>query len=149
VSQTKNGARSGNRAPLMSNRGTDDVGEDTDSASVGGSAAQLLQRLNEVRDAAEDRGFTWVEPDAPDPPSAEAVASAIMEVSAAWMGAGVTRMSDVEPESVAWLWPSRIPRGKLTVLDGAPKVGKSGQLIEPWVMPAPRGGWGRVRCGRA
>jgi hypothetical protein len=37
----------------------------------------------------------------------------------------VTRMSDVEPERIHWLWPGRIPRGKLTLLEGDPKVGKS------------------------
>lgn len=35
------------------------------------------------------------------------------------------RMCDVEPERVAWLWPGRIPFGKLTVLDGDPGLGKS------------------------
>lgn len=35
------------------------------------------------------------------------------------------RLSDVQPEQVSWLWPGRIPYGKLTVLDGAPGVGKS------------------------
>ena len=37
----------------------------------------------------------------------------------------VTRMSDVEPEDVRWLWGGRIPLGKLTVLEGDPKGGKS------------------------
>jgi len=35
------------------------------------------------------------------------------------------RLSDVEPERVGWLWPARIPYGKLTVLDGDPGTGKS------------------------
>lgn len=39
--------------------------------------------------------------------------------------AQVIRLSDVRPEKVRWLWPGRIPLGKLTVLDGRPKVGKS------------------------
>ena len=34
-------------------------------------------------------------------------------------------VSDVEPERVSWLWPGRIPFGKLTVLDGDPGTGKS------------------------
>lgn len=37
----------------------------------------------------------------------------------------VTRMSDVWPERVAWLWRSYIPMGRLTVVDGPPGVGKS------------------------
>jgi len=39
--------------------------------------------------------------------------------------AKVVRLADVEPERVEWLWPGRIPLGKLTVLDGDPGVGKS------------------------
>lgn len=35
------------------------------------------------------------------------------------------RLSDVEPERVTWLWPRRIPVGKLVVLDGDPDLGKS------------------------
>jgi AAA domain len=37
----------------------------------------------------------------------------------------VTTMSDVAPEEVQWLWGGRIPLGKLTVLEGDPKGGKS------------------------
>jgi putative DNA primase/helicase len=34
-------------------------------------------------------------------------------------------LSDVRPEVVTWLWPGRVPWGKLTVLEGDPGVGKS------------------------
>ena len=34
-------------------------------------------------------------------------------------------MSEVEPEQVEWLWPGRLPLGKLAVLDGDPGLGKS------------------------
>jgi hypothetical protein len=34
-------------------------------------------------------------------------------------------IADVPAEPVRWLWPGRIPLGKLTVLDGDPGVGKS------------------------
>jgi hypothetical protein len=34
-------------------------------------------------------------------------------------------LSQIEPESVSWLWHPFIPAGKLTVLDGLPNVGKS------------------------
>jgi len=40
-------------------------------------------------------------------------------------GATVVTLADVEPESVDWLWAGRIPRGKLTLLDGDPGLGKS------------------------
>ncbi len=34
-------------------------------------------------------------------------------------------LADVKPEKVEWLWPRRIPKGKITVLDGDPDNGKS------------------------
>jgi putative DNA primase/helicase len=37
----------------------------------------------------------------------------------------VTCFADIEPQEVAWLWPERIPLGRLTVLAGRPGVGKS------------------------
>lgn len=36
-----------------------------------------------------------------------------------------TRLADVTPERVAWLWPAWVPRGMTTVLDGPPGAGKS------------------------
>ena len=39
--------------------------------------------------------------------------------------ANVRPLSDFEPESVSWLWHHRIPFGKITILEGAPDVGKS------------------------
>lgn len=35
------------------------------------------------------------------------------------------RMARVKPQSVTWLWQGRIPRGKISVLDGDPGLGKS------------------------
>ena len=32
---------------------------------------------------------------------------------------------DIEPEPLRWLWPGRIPLGKLTLLMGDPGLGKS------------------------
>jgi hypothetical protein len=34
-------------------------------------------------------------------------------------------LSEVEKEEIVWLWEGRIPRGKITVLDGDPGLGKS------------------------
>lgn len=39
--------------------------------------------------------------------------------------ANLIRLSEVEPEAVRWLWPARVPFGKLTMLDGDPGVLKS------------------------
>jgi len=40
-------------------------------------------------------------------------------------GLVLTRLSDVKPEPVEWLWQGRIPAGKLVTLDGDPGLGKS------------------------
>ena len=37
----------------------------------------------------------------------------------------IVQLSDVAPKPVHWLWPQRIPIGKLTLLVGDPSVGKS------------------------
>jgi AAA domain len=52
-----------------------------------------------------------------------------------WHDAGlseldVVRLADVEPERVQWLWTGRVPRGKVTVLEGDPKTGKSTLMID-------------------
>ncbi|HVV51740.1 MAG TPA: AAA family ATPase [Polyangia bacterium] len=46
-------------------------------------------------------------------------------VAPAARAATIVTLADVEPERVEWLWASRIPRGKLTLLDGDPGLGKS------------------------
>jgi hypothetical protein len=37
----------------------------------------------------------------------------------------ITRLADVKPERVTWLWPGWLPRGKPVTLDGDPGLGKS------------------------
>ncbi len=39
--------------------------------------------------------------------------------------AGVVRLADVTPESVDYLWPGRLPLGKMVLVDGDPGVGKT------------------------
>jgi hypothetical protein len=39
--------------------------------------------------------------------------------------ANVVTLSDVQPETLQWLWKNRIPLGKLTIIDGDPGLGKS------------------------
>ncbi|WP_052744876.1 AAA family ATPase [Micromonospora sp. HK10] len=38
---------------------------------------------------------------------------------------GFITLADVEEEELRWLWSGRIPRGKLTILEGDPDLGKS------------------------
>ena len=40
-------------------------------------------------------------------------------------GLRTTSAADVEPRAVEWLWPGRIPLGKITTIVGDPKIGKS------------------------
>jgi hypothetical protein len=42
----------------------------------------------------------------------------------------VLRLAEVTPRTVRWLWPGRVPLGKLTVLDGDPGVGKSTVVLD-------------------
>jgi len=42
-----------------------------------------------------------------------------------WRRAQTTSLADVGPQVVTWLWPGRIPRGAVTILDGDPDLGKS------------------------
>lgn len=68
------------------------------------------------------------------------------------MPAVVRRLSKVKPERVQWLWPGRLPAGKLVVVDGDPSVGKSTLTLDiaarvstgaPW----PGGGHDRPPVG--
>jgi hypothetical protein len=40
------------------------------------------------------------------------------------------QLSEVEPERVDWLWRGRIPKGKLTLIDGDPGLGKTVMTID-------------------
>ncbi len=45
-------------------------------------------------------------------------------------GPTLVSLSGVSAERVSWLWPGRLPAGKLVVLDGDPAVGKSTLAVE-------------------
>ncbi len=52
--------------------------------------------------------------------------------------AATTCLADVVPESIEWLWPNRIPRGKLTLLVGDGGLGKSFCTLD-WASRVSRG----------
>src|SRR5262252_5342725 len=54
-----------------------------------------------------------------------AAAPAFGAAAAQAPSATVVTLADVEPELVEWLWAGRLPRGKLTLRDGDPGLGKS------------------------
>ena len=47
-------------------------------------------------------------------------------------------VADVDREPVRWLWPGRIPLGKVTVLDGDPGTGKSTLTLTITAVPGRR-----------
>jgi len=57
------------------------------------------------------------EPVEPDPPPADDAPPRSAPV--------LLRMSDIEPAAIRWLWPGRIPLGRMTLLVGRPGDGKS------------------------
>jgi len=65
----------------------------------------------------------------------------------------LVNLADVEPEELEWLWPNRIPLGKVSIIAGDPGLGKSFITLDmasrisrgvPWIdapdVPAPSGG---------
>ena len=42
----------------------------------------------------------------------------------------LVRLADVTPEAVEWLWPGRVPLGKLSILEGDPGLGKSTAALD-------------------
>ncbi len=63
----------------------------------------------------------------------------------------ITRLCDVQAESVSWLWPSRFALGKLALLVGDPAVGKSFLTCELAALVSTGGAWpdgsGNAPCG--
>ncbi len=53
----------------------------------------------------------------------------------------VVRLSDVKEEQVEWLWPNRIPLGKLTLLAGDPGLGKSFVTVDMAARVSTGRGW--------
>jgi hypothetical protein len=53
----------------------------------------------------------------------------------------LTRLADVKPERVEWLWPGWLPRGKPVTLDGDPGLGKSTLALEITATVTTGGVW--------
>jgi hypothetical protein len=87
--------------------GRDDGSDIADWLKEGHTIDELHQIVNAT---------TWVV--VPESPSATSGVPEIGPLRLTWL-------SDVEPEPVEWVWRSRIPRGKITLLVGDPGTGKS------------------------
>lgn len=92
-----------------------------DEAEAAGLLDQIGTPLAEaIRDASPPREL--VSPRRVEPSDHEA-----NEVTT---GAVVTTVADVDCEAVRWLWPARLPLGKVVVLDGDPGLGKSTLMLD-------------------
>jgi hypothetical protein len=49
--------------------------------------------------------------------------------------------ADIEPECIEWLWPGRVPVGKLTLITGEPGLGKSQVAIAMAAVVTTHGLW--------
>ncbi len=78
--------------------------------------AEHVANVNRMRQLAEAGGS---QQSVTDPPRAEKPSANGDRASV------VTCLADVEPERVTWLWKGRIPRGKITLLEGDPGTGKT------------------------
>jgi archaellum biogenesis ATPase FlaH len=77
---------------------------------------------NELAQKARQRSTRTIDPKSESPKSSSSPATSTKPLASE---AIVHRLSDVEPEQLEWLWPDRIPLGKLTLLAGDPGLGKS------------------------
>lgn len=53
----------------------------------------------------------------------------------------LTRLSEVKPERLQWLWPGRLPTGKIVTLDGDPGLGKSTLALDIAATVTNGGAW--------
>ncbi len=87
-----------------------------------GRARKLAERIWHV----SRRVFLLEEPDE----EVQFLPADILDHGQSWWPEGeprpvVEQVSDIVPEEVRWLWPGRIPQGKLTLIAGDPGLGKS------------------------
>jgi putative DNA primase/helicase len=61
----------------------------------------------------------------PEPPTSSSVDFGPLEFAHAARIAGAVSLANVEPTSLDWLWPGRIPLGHITMLASDPGLGKS------------------------
>ena len=53
----------------------------------------------------------------------------------------LVRLSEVKPEPINWLWPGRIPKGKITLIAGHPGLGKSQVTVSIAAIVSSGGIW--------
>lgn len=99
-----------------------DVSDWLDDPQYGGTVEELGALAEEALEHATEQPKM---PDgAKDAPSAYTGPMGIFD-EGGHLWRGVRRLSEVTPETVRWLWPGRIPLGKVTLIEGDPDLGKS------------------------
>ena len=63
------------------------------------------------------------------------------QVAAKFSAVALTRLADVKPERLTWLWPGRIPVGKRFTVDGDPGTGKSTLAVAITAIVTTAGAW--------
>jgi putative DNA primase/helicase len=100
---------------------------------ISGAVADLwltkAAMMDHLQDVAEGHGSFGLNPEQLQQMIADATAISIPQtapVSIPLKRRLIThRASDVQPEKLIWVWPGRIPEGKLVLLGGPPGLGKS------------------------
>lgn len=108
----------------------DDCKDAADHIAHGGD----LEQLEVLAQSDADRSWVFAPDAAQEPAQGPSEASGTVEDTGpvseqrtrqVGLRRGVVCMDTVKPERVSWLWTGRLPRGKISILDGPPGVGKS------------------------
>jgi AAA domain len=116
----------GSKAQLDAMLSTVDSWRDTDPQLF--EALQAGNRLHPER--VNGHRPSWELDINEDPADVEAFEAVMAEEEARYHPYAATRMSDVKPEKVKWMWPRRLPLGKLVTFVGDPDVGKSTVCVD-------------------
>jgi hypothetical protein len=112
-------------------------GDVSDFINAGGTADELMQRANDAR--------LW------QPPPQAATHDQTTQAPTGESSLFVRRASEIEPQSIQWLWPFRIAIGKQTLIAGEPGLGKSQLTIALAAAVSTGGHWpcdeGRASLG--
>ena len=105
----------------------------SDWIEAGGTREQLLQVINRSLELKPEDVAAWevASPARGNSGSHRTTAIAVMR-----------RASAIEPRAVRWLWPKRIPFGKLTLFAGDPDEGKTAVALDIAARVTTGGEWG-------
>lgn len=94
------------------------------------AAAEALRPFFEAREMPSEQAVAWTLSDVATRSGPAPLYGEDVEPHRNSDSGELVRLSEVEPERVKWLWPSRIPCGRMTILDGDPGLGKSSLTMD-------------------